>query len=83
MNKKLLFGLMSLAALAACTNDDFESQGVVAEQTSPIEFEVINNNATMRASMNGNSIVWSANDGDLFTLYHGGTCGLSECDLQG
>jgi hypothetical protein len=23
--------------------------------------------------MDGNSIVWDANDGDLFTLYHGGT----------
>ena len=75
MNKKLLFGIMSLAALAACTNDDFDSKGVVAEQTSPIQFEVINNNATMRASMNGNSIVWSASDGDLFTLYHGADLG--------
>lgn len=73
MNKKLLFGIMSLAALAACTNDDFENQGAVAEQTSPIQFEVINNDASMRATMNGSSIVWSANDGDLFTLYHGGT----------
>ena len=71
MNKKLLFGLMSLAALAACTNDDFETQGV-AEQASPIQFEVINNDATMRASMDGNKISWSATDGDLFTLYHGG-----------
>jgi len=72
MNKKLLFGIMSLAALAACTNDDFENQSAVAEQTSPIQFEVINNDASMRATMNGSSIVWSANDGDLFTLYHGG-----------
>ena len=75
MNKKLLFGMMSLAALAACTNDDFETQNVVAEQTSPIQFEVINNNATMRASMNENTVAWSANDGDLFTLYHGAALG--------
>lgn len=73
MNKKLLFGIMSLAALAACTNDDFDSQQQVAEGTSPIQFEVINNNATMRASMNGNTVEWSAADGDLFTLYHGVT----------
>lgn len=71
MNKKLLFGIMSLAALAACTNDDFESQQQVAEQTSPIQFEVVNANAAMRASMNGDKIAWSAADGDLFTLYHG------------
>ena len=71
MNKKLLFGIMSLAALAACTNDDFESQQQVAEQTSPIQFEVVNTNAAMRASMNGDKIAWSAADGDLFTLYHG------------
>lgn len=74
MNKKLLFGIMSLAALAACTNDDFDSQQQVAEGTSPIQFEVINNNAAMRAHMNSNDkIVWSASDGDLFTLYHGGS----------
>lgn len=71
MNKKLLFGIMSLAALAACTNDDFDSQQQVAEGTSPIQFEVINNNASMRASMDGNKVKWSAKDGDLFTLYHG------------
>ena len=71
MNKKLLFGFMSLAALAACTNDDFESQNGVAEEKSPIQFEVINNNEVTRASMNGNKIVWSAAEGDLFTLYHG------------
>ena len=71
MNKKLLFGLMSLAALAACTNDDFDSQQQVAEGTSPIQFEVINNNASMRATMDGNTVEWSAKDGDLFTLYHG------------
>ena len=72
MNKKLLFGIMSLAALAACTNDDFESQSAVAEQTSPIQFEVINGDASMRASMSKtDKIIWSAEDGDLFTLYHG------------
>ena len=73
MNKKLLFGIMSLAALAACTNDDFETQNgaQVSEQVSPIQFEVINNAEVTRASMPGNSIVWSAAEGDLFTLYHG------------
>ena len=83
MNKKLLFGLMSLAALAACTNDDFDSQQQVAEGTSPIQFEVINNNASMRASMNGNTVEWSANDGDLFTLYHGGAVGGTNYELTG
>lgn len=69
--KKLLFAAMSLAAFAACTSDDFESQKV-AEETSPVKFEVLNfNDATTRASMEGNTIVWNANDGDLFTLYHG------------
>jgi hypothetical protein len=74
MNKKLLFGIMSLAALAACTNDDFESKNdaEMSEAVSPIQFEVINDNVVTRASMNGNSIVWNANDGDIFTLYHGG-----------
>ena len=71
MNKKLLFGIMSLAALTACTNDDFESQNV-AQEASPIQFEVLNNDAATRASMDGNKIVWSANDGDIFTLYNGG-----------
>ena len=71
MNKKLLFGIMSLAALTACTNDDFESKQV-AQEASPIQFEVLNNDAATRASMNGNKIVWNANDGDIFTLYHGG-----------
>ena len=72
MNKKLLFATMSLAALAACTNDDFESKSI-AEGTSPVQFEVINiDDAKTRASMNDdNSIKWSAKDGDLFTLYHG------------
>jgi len=72
MNKKLLFATMSLAALAACTNDDFESKSI-AEETSPVQFEVINiDDAKTRASMNDdNSIKWSAKDGDLFTLYHG------------
>lgn len=71
MNKKLLFGIMSLAALTACTNDEFESQKA-AENVSPIQFEVINNDVVTRASMSGNKIVWNANQGDLFTLYHGG-----------
>ncbi len=71
MNKKLLFGIMSLAALTACTNDEFESQNV-AQEESPIQFEVINNDVVTRASMSGNKIVWNANQGDLFTLYHGG-----------
>ena len=74
MNKKLLLGIMSLAALAACTNDDLDSKTVAgaSEATSPIQFEVINNTeAGTRASMDGNKIVWSAADGDLFTLYHG------------
>ena len=73
MNKKLLFGIMSLAALTACTNDDFESQKV-AENVSPIQFEVINDGET-RASMDGNSIVWNADEGDIFTLYHGAAAG--------
>lgn len=73
MNKKLLFGIMSLAALTACTNDDFESQKVAQQEASPIQFEVLNSDALTRASMNGNKVVFSATDGDLFTLYHGGT----------
>jgi len=75
MNKKFLFAAMSLAALTACSTDDFESQQQVAEGVSPIKFEVINNSETTRASMNESEhkIVWSAADGDLFTLYHGGT----------
>ena len=77
MNKKLLFATMSLAALTACTNDDFESKNV-AQEVSPVQFEVINDNEAMtRASMTGNDagtvIKWSAADGDLFTLYHGAT----------
>ena len=74
MNKKLLLATMSLAALAACTTDDFESQKAAAEASSPIEFEVINiDDARTRASMDGNSVKFSAKDGDLFTLYHGGS----------
>ena len=76
MNKKLLFAAMSLAALTACTNDDFDSQNV-AEKVSPIQFEVINN-AETRAAMggaNGNTLVWNAEDNDLFTLYHGAAAG--------
>jgi len=75
MNKKLLFAAMSFAALTACSTDDFESQQQVAEGVSPIQFEVINNSETTRAHMDGNTIKWDANDGDLFTLYHGGTLG--------
>jgi hypothetical protein len=74
MNKKLLFAAMSLAALTACTNDDFESKQIAAEESSPIQFEVIND-ASTRASMDGNAIVWNANQGDLFTLYHGAVLG--------
>ena len=70
MNKKLLFAAMSLAALTACTNDDFENKSVAQQEVSPVQFEVIND-AMTRASMNGNKIAWSAADGDLFTLYHG------------
>ena len=73
MNKKLFFAAMSLAALTACTNDDFDSQNA-AENVSPIQFEVINDGTT-RASMDGNTIVWNANEGDLFTLYHGAAVG--------
>lgn len=80
MNKKLLFAAMSLAALTACTNDDFESQ-TVAEEASPIQFEVIND--ATRASMNGNTVVFSAADGDLFTLYHGGTVAADPAPLTG
>ena len=75
MNKKLLFAAMSLAAFTACTDNDFESQKV-AEETSPIQIELINfSDGMTRASMNGNTIKWSATDGDLFTLYHGGAAG--------
>lgn len=73
MNKKLLFAAMSLAALTACTDNDFESQQKMAEEVSPVQFEIVNN-AFTRADMGGdgnNTIVWSANDKDLFTLYHG------------
>ena len=76
MNKKLLFAAISLAALTACTSDDFESKKIAAEGTSPVQFEVINNNdGFTRASMSGNKVVWSAADGDLFTLYHGAALG--------
>ena len=72
MNKKLLFAAMALTALTACTTDDFESKSVAQQEASPVKFEVINNNDVFtRASMNGNKVAWSAEDGDLFTLYHG------------
>lgn len=76
MNKKFLFAAMSLAALTACTDNDFESQKV-AEEISPVKFEVIND-ALTRASMDGNTIVWNANEGDIFTLYHGGVVGAAD-----
>jgi hypothetical protein len=72
MNKKLLFGIMSLAALAACSDmNDFESKNIADEAASPVQFEIINDNEATRASMDGNTVVWNANEGDLFTLYHG------------
>ena len=78
MNKKLLLATMSLAVLAACTNDDDFGSKKVAENASPVQFEVLNNNeALTRASMNGTKISWSATDGDLFTLYHGDVTGTS------
>lgn len=84
MNKKLLFAAMSLAALTACTDNDFESQKV-AEEVSPVQFEVINNNVMTRASWNANAdkVVWSANDGDLFTLYHGVAALGGDAELTG
>ena len=82
MNKKLLFAAMSLAAFTACNSDDFESKNVAQQETSPVVFEVLNNNASMRASMDGNKIAWSAEDGDLFTLYHGGALGTIGTSYQ-
>ena len=80
MNKKLLFAAISLAALTACNSDDFESQQIAEQAVSPIKFEVLNNSdAQTRASMGGTSgtkVVWNANDGDLFTLYHGAAAGV-------
>lgn len=74
MNKKLLFGIMSLAALAACSDkNDFENKSIADEAASPVQFEIINDNEATRASMDGNNIVWNANEGDIFTLYHGAT----------
>lgn len=75
MNKKLLFAAMSLVAFTACNSDDFENQQIAEQAVSPVQFEVINNNdAFTRASMGGkdnNTIEWSVDDKDLFTLYHG------------
>ena len=73
MNKKLLFAAMSLAALTACTNDDFESQKV-AEEVGNVQFDLVFDDALTRASMSGtnnNTISWNAKQNDLFTLYHG------------
>lgn len=75
MNKKLLFAAMSLAALTACTNDDFESQKV-AEEVGNVQFDLVFDDALTRASMSGtnnNTISWNAKQNDLFTLYHGQT----------
>ena len=76
MNKKILFAAMSLAVLASCSTDDFQSQANLAEESGSVQFEVVNNNdAFTRASMggtNGTKVIFSAADGDLFTLYHGG-----------
>ena len=78
MNKKLLLATMSLAVLAACTDNDFQSQNKnVAEEISPSQFELINGDGdATRASWNdaSSAISFSATQGDLFTLYHGGTC---------
>ena len=42
---------MSLAALTACTDNDFESQKVAQQEATPVISEVINNNdAFTRAS---------------------------------
>ena len=79
MNKKLLFATLSLAALASCSTDDFESQQQLADgQTCPVKFEVLNNNAQTRAYMEGNTLRWEASKGDLFTLYHGVPTGSSD-----
>ena len=87
MNKKLLLATMSLAALVACTDNDFESQSQkVAEEISPIQFELVNgDDALTRASWNetGKYVNFSAKDGDLFTLYHGGTCAAVDDPLTG
>lgn len=81
MNKKILFAAMSLAVLASCSTDDFQSQANLAEESGSVQFEVVNNNdAVTRASMggtNGTKVIFSAADGDLFTLYHGGVSGTT------
>ena len=80
MNKKLLLATMSLAMLAACTDNDFESQKV-AEEVGSVQFELINGDGdATRASWNeaSSAISFSATQGDLFTLYHGGTCAAED-----
>lgn len=80
MNKKLLFAALSLAAFTACTDDSFESQKQLAEEAIPVEFELINGDAT-RAHMdeeNGTAVIWSSDDKDLFTLYFGNQDGFGD-----
>ena len=77
MNKKLLFAAMSLAMLTACTDNDFESQKV-AQEVGAVQFEFVNNNDATRAAMmgtNNNKLVWSSEDKDILTLYHGAVVG--------
>lgn len=77
MNKKLLFAAMSLAMLTACTDNDFESQKV-AQEVGAVQFEFVNNNDATRAAMmgtNNNKLVWSSEDKDILTLYHGAEVG--------
>ena len=78
MNKKLLFAALSLAVFTACTDDNFESQKQLAEKAIPVEFELINGDAT-RAHMDdeyGTSVIWTSDDKDLFTLYFGNQDGF-------
>lgn len=78
MNKKLLFVAMSLAMLTACTDNDFESKQKEAQEAGAVQFEFVNDNDATRAAMmgnNNNKLVWSAEDKDLLTLYHGAELG--------